>query len=410
MPEKYDIAIIGAGPCATTCSSILSDKGFRCVLIDRGSHPGWHLPESITQVPKKILEKLDFSEKDVSQFCKTHSDVQFLNSDGSIQIGVNTKFNLPNDHSVYWIDRNKFDHMLLDKSRDKGTRYISQAQITNIKCNESNKNVLISFKKDGKDQNICCDFIVDGSGKSSVLPNAFNLKKSVSIKLDNRSLVFSHFEETSIENTFRDVSIIVTEDGYLFVIPIRDNRISIGCVVSENTFKKFQTPQALLDHQIKNTPYLENIYKNSKQVLPAIPAVNEQKIYENLVGDDYIILGEAGAFFDPFLSNGLQIALSTGILGAEYIVKRSKENNSKKLKGLMTRYGGKLSHMYDFLKNNKNRDLFNTEVYKFIKGCADPHLPFFIPLSLISNFTKQSPSQSRNQWGNQIFETARKAY
>ncbi|MCH8270955.1 MAG: FAD-dependent oxidoreductase, partial [Planctomycetes bacterium] len=58
MTEPYDIAIIGSGPGGTTAALRASQLGLRSVVIERGTHPRFHVGESFLPQTLELLRSL----------------------------------------------------------------------------------------------------------------------------------------------------------------------------------------------------------------------------------------------------------------------------------------------------------------------------------------------------------------
>ncbi len=50
--EQCDILVIGGGPAGSTVSTLLSEKGWKVVLLEKDHHPRFHIGESL--LPKSL--------------------------------------------------------------------------------------------------------------------------------------------------------------------------------------------------------------------------------------------------------------------------------------------------------------------------------------------------------------------
>lgn len=129
--ERYDVAIIGAGPAGATAAALLAAKGRRVVLIDRSKFPrpapcaGW-----LSSGAMPLLQKLGIDTKPIAD--RAFRDVTFYRADFSQR--AKPAFTEP---AGYLIDRMRFDHELVRAAARAGTTFLEGKAAAKFKLKES---------------------------------------------------------------------------------------------------------------------------------------------------------------------------------------------------------------------------------------------------------------------------------
>src|SRR5687767_12829213 len=54
--ERVDVVVVGGGPAGSTVSTFLARKGYRVTVLEKDSHPRFHIGESLLPCNMPILE------------------------------------------------------------------------------------------------------------------------------------------------------------------------------------------------------------------------------------------------------------------------------------------------------------------------------------------------------------------
>ncbi|MCD6047052.1 MAG: binding domain protein [Gammaproteobacteria bacterium] len=387
---NYDIAIIGAGLTGSATAALLAKQGFKVILLDKGTGLNFHLSETLLVQDLTLLDSLGITNQIANTY---HYEMvcYYLDKDARQKVRISHTFDKSYTDGTYLVrvDREKFDKTLLDCAIKNGVVYRPCCEIKNIDFTENATEIF--YNHASNNCKISAKFIVDASGKSSLLANKLNLKSQIK-KLDDRVTIFSHFESEAIRSGLESHAIYITEikNGYIFIAPLPGNRFSVGLVLSEQAQGNFTSSEEIFFSLIKETPWINRSVLDSHQVLPVITANNHSYLCKNLLTNKYALVGEAAAFRDPFLCNGISANLKIVEKTVEAIVAIFSnisahpaytetyendvniilENQTKKLLSWIDSYSLKLS----------------------VQGLADPHIPYGIPYFLLSAFKSSNES------------------
>src|SRR5207248_10579007 len=173
----YDVAIIGGGPAGSTAAALLAQAGRRVILFEREKFPRFHIGESLLPFSMKAFTRLGLHEK--------FSRAGFIKKYGGEIIGAcsenGTKFYFKDgyrsqtDHA-YQVTRGDFDKVLLDHARESGAHVHEQTAVDGIDF--SHDGIQLGVRSDGSFRSVRARYLVDASGRNSVLGRQFKIKKN----------------------------------------------------------------------------------------------------------------------------------------------------------------------------------------------------------------------------------------
>src|SRR6185503_7244589 len=97
---------------------------------------------------------------------------------------------------------------------------------------------------------------------------------------------------------------------------------SVGCVLHARTVRgREANVEALYGEMIARCRRVAEGLARAERVTPVYPVANFSYVNRPLVGDRFVCVGDTVAFVDPIFSGGVFIAMQSGELAAEAIVR-----------------------------------------------------------------------------------------
>ncbi len=315
--EIYDVAIIGGGPGGSTAATLLARVGRRVVVLEREKFPRFHIGESLLPFSLQAFDRLGVREKLDRAFMPKHGG-QIVAACGSKDIKFYFKdgFRSRRDRS-YQVTRSEFDQLLLDHSRENGAEVREETTVNGI-----------SFGRDGVELNVETAgrgssvvralYLLDCSGRQTVVGNFFQLKKSYE-HLQKFSL-FAHYENVDrpdgIDGTL--IRMVRGLDRWFWMIPLSPTRMSVGVVMDTSTFRTMKlSPEAALDQCINEQPMMLEKMTRAERVTPVHSAGDYSYRNAPLYGERWLLVGDAAGFIDPVFSSGVFLAIGSAEKAAD---------------------------------------------------------------------------------------------
>lgn len=370
--RKYDTIILGTGISGCIAAALLASSGHRVLMASRDAGTLHHLPESWIYAPPRSIHKLGIEKKVFSSLKKQTSCV-FCSSDNScsIKLLINNNDEIKNGDIVF-VDRNKLGVLLFNTALERGAVFQPLSRITN--CQISDTEVTIGIEAVNQIHEIRASYIIDATGKTAFLSQHLKLPVDEK-KLDSRVAYFSHFEiQTDMPD---EMKIVHINGGYLFCIPLSDQRLSIGCVIADGLVDAKASPEETFSFATLSSSYTANLINRSKRMLPIIPAKNSQRICLEPSGPRYRLVGDAAAFLDPFFCPGIDFAF----FSAEQAVETIEHNTHEE-------YKASLKEWLESQKYSVYKKIEQSNWDGILRLFADPHLPIVAPLMLTQAFCR----------------------
>ena len=341
----YDVAIIGGGPAGSTTAALLARAGRRVVLFEREKFPRFHIGESLLPFSMKAFTRLGLQEKFVNAgFAKKYGgEIIGACSDTGTKFYFKDGYRSQTDHA-YQVTRADFDKVLLDHAADSGADVHEETAVEAIEF--SSDGVDLSVKSRESSHSIRARYLVDASGRTSVLGRQFKIKKTYE-HLQKLS-IFAHYDGVwrpkGIDGTL--TVLIRSFDRWFWLIPLTDERTSVGVVLDSGTFRESKlSAEDFLEQALSEQPTITKRMTNARLASKVHMEADFSYRSDRLHGDRWLLTGDAAGFIDPIFSSGVFLAVFSGELCADAL--NEALDHPRKAKRLFPRYERSVNRAMD---------------------------------------------------------------
>jgi flavin-dependent dehydrogenase len=317
--DKKTIVVLGGGPGGSTAAALLAEKGYTVKLIEKETHPRFHIGESLLPANIPLLDRLGVHEavRKVSME-KWGAEFNSPTHNATERIEFKDAINCLSPHA-YQVRRSEFDEILFRNAAKQGV--LCEENCLAESADFSGPQVAITLKKgSGEREVISADYVVDATGRDTFLSSRLKLKqknpKHASVA------IYGHFTNATRLPGKRegDVSIFWFAHGWFWFIPLADGTTSVGAVCWP--YYLAQREGSLNDffkQTIQLNAELAGRLTHAQMTHDATATGNYSYSSSQSTGDRYLLVGDAYAFIDPVFSSGVFLAMQSGEKAAETV-------------------------------------------------------------------------------------------
>ncbi|MDQ6621318.1 MAG: FAD-dependent oxidoreductase [Pseudomonadota bacterium] len=366
MQADCDVVVIGGGPAGSTAAILLAERGHHVVLLERASHPRFHIGESLLPANMPLFERLGVAEQinavGMQKWGATFVSPWHRGSSG-FRFADATDPTLP---MAYHVRRSEFDEILFRRASAAGAEAYENMRVRDFDLGDRDTRPWVkAVGQDGAVREWRAKCIVDASGRDTLIGNRLKVKRRN--PRHNSSAIFGHFRNARRDSGELEGNIIIFwfEHGWFWFIPLKDGVTSVGAVVWPYYMKQRDKPlrEYFLD-TVALCPALNERLVGADMVAEPEATGNYSYYSERCQGERYVMLGDAYAFIDPVFSSGVMLAMNSAFAGTEVVdaILRNDaaaEAGKRKRFEFITREGPKQFSWFIYRVTNPTlRDLF----------------------------------------------------
>lgn len=309
--KSTDVLVIGGGPAGTTFATLMKQRGYEVTLLEKEHHPRFHIGESLLPMSLPILEELGVLES-----------VKTLGVD-KMGAGFSTKDKNKSEQTFYFKDalgdcppqsfqvvRADFDKLLFDNCKKTGVNALEGMKVIQVEAVEADRHRVTAVDEDGKQSQWETRFLVDASGRDTFMSSKNRWKQPN--RKHASAAIYGHFSGVARRPGIDkgNVSVYWFDSGWIWMIPLEEDTMSIGMVCYPDYLKKRKgSRDEFLLETLNGFEDIRERMQGAKSIMPAVATGNYSYYSEKMLGPGFIIIGDAFAFVDPVFSSGVHLAM-----------------------------------------------------------------------------------------------------
>jgi flavin-dependent dehydrogenase len=413
--DQYDVAILGGGIAGLTLALQLKKirPATNILVIEKQQHP---VPEAAHKVGESTVEIAAHYLRDILGLAE-HLQTQQLpkfglrfffstggNQDITRRVELGHACPPPQRVETYQLDRGRLENALGDEVQKRGITFLDGCKVQQVVLQPESDFHHLRLLHKGQEREIQAHWVVDASGRSSLLKRQLGLAKKVEHNANAAWFRVSSSIDINTWSTNPDWQARIVEGerllstnhlmgpGYwVWLIPLASGSISIGIVTdaSMHPFEEINRFEHAMTWLHAHEPQCAEVIEQYRDKIQDFRVMKDycyscEQVYSE---ERWCLSGEAGVFLDPFYSPGSDmIAISNGLisdiitrsLDGEDIEERAAIHN-RLLLILNDSWRGTYEHQYPLMGNAQvmvAKIIWDTAIYWAVPGLLYFHDKF----------------------------------
>ena len=314
-----DVLIIGGGPAGATAATLLAGKGRHVILLEKDSHPRFHIGESLLPLNLRLFETLGVADR-MAEIGVHKPGARFVSDEHGRHTAFSFAAGLNQDYTyAYQVRRSQFDEILFARAREAGADAREGVRVLDVTLDARAGHRVTARGADGVVHAFRPRFVIDATGRDTMLANAMGSKARN--PNNNTAAIYGHFRGVSPfgeEPEDGNITIHLFDEGWFWMIPLPDGVMSVGVVSNPDFFKRRRGEvRDFFLATLRAVPSVARRMEGAELVSDVTTTGNYSYSSKVMQGDGWLMAGDAYAFLDPVFSSGVLLAMASAEMGAE---------------------------------------------------------------------------------------------
>jgi electron transfer flavoprotein-quinone oxidoreductase len=334
MSDRFDVAIVGAGPGASMAAYALAKAGLSVVMFERGDTPGSKaMFGGVLYTP--ILARFfpDFPASGCVERYVVEKRFALLSEQDEISVGFRFfDFDPPYFNQSFTALRARFDQWLASRAEEAGALLVCATVVDEV-LRKDDKIVGVRARREGGD--VRANVVIAADGANSLLAKQAGLRKELPLSVIlgvkevvslPREVIEDRFnlegdEGAAIEYIGGEAVKGTMGAGFIYT---NKDTLSVGYGCPLHALKDLkQQPHELLNH-FKMHPSVRRLLRGTTPEEYAAHLIPELGLADlpELVTDGLVVIGGAAGLINanPIFHEGTNMSMASGLLAADAII------------------------------------------------------------------------------------------
>ncbi|MEZ5330625.1 MAG: NAD(P)/FAD-dependent oxidoreductase [Thermoanaerobaculia bacterium] len=319
VEREWDVVIVGGGPSGSIAAVVAARRGLSTLVLEKSRHPRFQIGESLLAKNLRLLEELGIADgvEALPRTIKTGGSFAFGNGDELVDF-LFTRSLEPHAPDTFNIERSIFDEYLAGCARREGATVVEGVTVREVRELDHGRVTLGVRDEAGVETVVSGRCLLDASGQATVVGRHLGTRRPLP---ELRKIAY-YGQMQGVERRAGEPGgypvILFCDEGWFWLIPLDEERTSVGFVVDEKVARGLDVPaKEMLAWGIERCPFVARLTRRASSPEWVRVAADFSYRCEPYAGPGYFLLGDAATFVDPVFSTGVCLGMASGARAAE---------------------------------------------------------------------------------------------
>jgi flavin-dependent dehydrogenase len=310
---EVDVAVVGGGPAGALTAMLLASRGRAVILLERAPQWRWRAC-GVFASPASVaaLRSLGFRDAELEPVARPLAAMRVETQGGeTFRLAYGGSGGLHD--SAVGFDRSMLDPLLLERARSAGATVRLGATVERVALDGDHARLTIS----GDLSEIAARVVVGADGLRSLVARTAGVERGA--PLGPRAALTFHLADSWGE---RDARMVVIDGGYVGIAPVPGGRVNVGIVLGRSWFQRLRRDGGRDVARDICRRVLAGGPSQPGGILPLDGVAGVTPLghaVSRRAGAEWLLVGDAAGFLDPFTGEGLHRAIVSAELAATTI-------------------------------------------------------------------------------------------
>ena len=307
MPRfDADAIVVGGGPAGSVSAALLAERGHRVLLLDKARFPRHKAcSEYVNPAGARLLAELGLA-RDLAALGAHHMEAMLIHAPGGHCFLADFAAAEPGSMAI-GLSRYRLDTLLLDRARGAGVAVREGAHVRDVVVEDGRVRGVVATI-DGDRVTLRARLTIGADGRHGIVSRALAL--DVPLRWPRRTGLVAHYQGVSGLDRWGEMHVAPRGHGYAGLAPLEDGLTNVAFVINSAAFAdRRNTLEAFFDEGLARIPGVAAKLAGAERVGGIRGIGPMARRARKVVGDGFLLVGDAASFLDPFTGEGVYEAL-----------------------------------------------------------------------------------------------------
>lgn len=307
------VVIVGGGPAGVATALTLARRGIPSLIIEASGSPRAKIGETLPANTAPLLQVLGLDLHEPEHLPCYGNQYQW----GGTEIQEKL-FLLQPHHHGWHLDRRLFEVQLADRVQEAGVRWLFGCRLLSATAPTPAQWQLV-VERDGQKQELQTRFVVDASGRTARLARVLGIKRHTFDRLLGLACTIT---VPSNYQLAQYTYIEAAATGWWYLAPISGQRLIVVFMTDADLLDRTWLHGDVYLQALRGTHWLGSLLPpalSSADISPIVARAAATSRLSQIVGENWLAVGDAASAYDPISSFGITSALGSGFYAGQAI-------------------------------------------------------------------------------------------